>query len=67
MAPEVHGGGPGLPPRGPAPRRRTTSSGPEQFPFVHSIVDEFADHDDREQFLAALDLTLAGLSLQAGG
>jgi len=36
------------------------------FPFVHEIADEFAEHDDREQFLAALDLTLAGLRLQAG-
>jgi AcrR family transcriptional regulator len=38
---------------------------PAQFPFVHEIADEFAGHDDREQFLAALDLTLAGLRLQA--
>ncbi|MER7191316.1 TetR/AcrR family transcriptional regulator [Streptomyces flaveolus] len=36
------------------------------FPFVRQIADEFAGHDDREQFLAALDLTLAGLRLQAG-
>ncbi|MFI9833617.1 TetR/AcrR family transcriptional regulator [Streptomyces sp. NPDC051913] len=39
---------------------------PADFPFVHEIADEFAEHDDREQFLAALDLTLAGLRLQAG-
>ncbi|MFJ9175041.1 TetR/AcrR family transcriptional regulator [Streptomyces sp. NPDC102360] len=38
----------------------------EEFPFVQGIADEFAGHDDREQFLAALDLTLAGLRLQAG-
>lgn len=38
----------------------------EEFPFVRQIADEFAGHDDREQFLAALDLTLAGLRLQAG-
>ncbi|SEN80958.1 TetR/AcrR family transcriptional regulator [Actinacidiphila rubida] len=37
-----------------------------EFPFVHQIADEFAGHDDREQFLAALELTLAGLRLQAG-
>ncbi|MFD0310022.1 TetR/AcrR family transcriptional regulator [Streptomyces sp. NPDC127119] len=36
------------------------------FPFVHQIVDEFAEHDDRDQFIAALDLTLDGLRLQAG-
>lgn len=40
---------------------------PEQYPFVHNIVDEFDGHDDKEQFLATLDLTLAGLRLQAGG
>ncbi len=38
----------------------------EDFPFVHEIADEFAGHDDRDQFLAALDLSLAGLRLQAG-
>ncbi|MFI5806059.1 TetR/AcrR family transcriptional regulator [Streptomyces sp. NPDC051561] len=37
-----------------------------EFPFVREIADEFAGHDDRDQFLAALDLTLAGLRLQAG-
>ena len=39
---------------------------PEAFPFVHHILDEFAVHDDREQFRAGLDLLLAGLRLQAG-
>jgi AcrR family transcriptional regulator len=38
---------------------------PAEFPFVREIADEFAGHDDREQFLAALDLSLAGLRLQA--
>jgi AcrR family transcriptional regulator len=38
---------------------------PEQFPFVHHVVDEFAGHDDTEQFRAGLDLLLAGLRLQA--
>ncbi|MBO1332226.1 TetR/AcrR family transcriptional regulator [Streptomyces sp. VRA16 Mangrove soil] len=38
----------------------------DDFPFVRQIADEFAGHDDRDQFLAALDLTLAGLRLQAG-
>lgn len=38
----------------------------EEYPFVHGIVDEFAGHDDKDQFVAALDLTLAGLRLQAG-
>jgi AcrR family transcriptional regulator len=39
---------------------------PETFPFVHHIVDEFAEHDDADQFRAGLDLLLAGLRLQAG-
>ena len=40
---------------------------PETFPFMHHIVDEFAVHDDTDQFRAGLDLLLAGLRLQAGG
>ncbi|MDR7252509.1 AcrR family transcriptional regulator [Nocardioides sp. BE266] len=40
---------------------------PADFPFVHQIADEFAGHDDKDQFLAALDLALAGLRLQADG
>lgn len=40
---------------------------PEAYPFVHHIIEEFARHDDREQFRAGLDLLLAGLRLQAGG
>lgn len=39
---------------------------PERFPFVHEIIDEFDGHDDADQFRAALELTLAGLRLQAG-
>ena len=39
---------------------------PQEFPFVHRIVDEFEGHDDTEQFRAGLDLLLAGLRLQAG-
>ncbi|MEV0090090.1 helix-turn-helix domain-containing protein [Streptomyces sp. NPDC050738] len=38
----------------------------EEYPFVHDIVEEFDGHDDKAQFLAGLDLTLAGLRLQAG-
>lgn len=38
----------------------------EEYPFVRDIVEEFDGHDDKEQFLAALDLTLAGLRIQAG-
>ena len=39
---------------------------PATFPFVHVVVDEFAGHDDAEQFRDGLDLILAGLRLQAG-
>ncbi|MFI0966234.1 TetR/AcrR family transcriptional regulator [Streptomyces sp. NPDC021080] len=38
---------------------------PEEFPFVHEIVDEFDGHDDVDQFRSALELTLTGLRLQA--
>ncbi|MFS0884452.1 TetR/AcrR family transcriptional regulator [Aeromicrobium sp. 179-A 4D2 NHS] len=39
---------------------------PEEFPFVHHILEDFASHDDAEEFRAGLDLLLAGLRLQAG-
>lgn len=38
---------------------------PDEFPFIHHIIDEFAGHDDTDQFRAGLDLLLAGLRLQA--
>ena len=40
---------------------------PDQFPFIHYIVEEFAVHQDVEQFRAGLELILAGLKLQAAG
>ncbi len=43
---------------------RTLDAG--RYPFLHDIVDEFDGHDDKEQFLAGLELTLSGLRLQAG-
>jgi AcrR family transcriptional regulator len=36
------------------------------YPFLHYIVDEFAGHDDTDQFRAGLDLLLDGLRRQAG-
>ena len=39
---------------------------PGEFPFLHHVIDEFAGHDDTEQFRAGLDLLLEGLRLQAG-
>jgi hypothetical protein len=38
---------------------------PDEYPFIHHIVDEFATHIDADQFRAGLDLLLAGLRLQA--
>lgn len=40
---------------------------PQTYPYVHGIADEFAGHDDAEQFRAGLDLLLAGLQIQAAG
>ncbi|MGW0939555.1 TetR/AcrR family transcriptional regulator [Streptomyces sp. NPDC002666] len=37
-----------------------------EYPFMRDIADEFDGHDDKEQFLAGLELTLTGLRLQAG-
>ncbi|GLW75419.1 TetR family transcriptional regulator [Kitasatospora phosalacinea] len=39
---------------------------PGEYPFLHDIVDAFDGHDDKQQFLAALDLTLTGLRQLAG-
>lgn len=39
---------------------------PDEWPFLHAIVDVFENHDDTEQFTAGLDLLLAGLRQQAG-
>jgi AcrR family transcriptional regulator len=38
---------------------------PAEFPFARSIAEQLADHDDREQFLAGIDLIVAGIK-QAG-
>lgn len=38
---------------------------PDEWPFLHAILDVFENHDDTDQFTAGLDLLLAGLRLQA--
>ena len=38
---------------------------PETFPFLHYVIDEFADHDDADQFRAGLELLLTGIRSQA--
>ncbi|MEW2124998.1 TetR/AcrR family transcriptional regulator C-terminal domain-containing protein [Streptomyces sp. NPDC007259] len=35
---------------------------PAQYPFMHAIVDQIKDHDDREQFLTGIAVILDGLS-----
>lgn len=37
---------------------------PAEYPFIHEVADEFEHHQDTEQFLAGLDLLLAGVRLQ---
>jgi AcrR family transcriptional regulator len=38
-----------------------TQHDPATYPFVHHIAAQLPDHDDREQFLAGIDLILAGI------
>ena len=38
-----------------------TRHDPDEYPFVHRISAQLRDHDDREQFLAGIDLILAGI------
>jgi AcrR family transcriptional regulator len=40
---------------------RWTQRDPAEYPFVHEVAAQLADHDDREQFVAAVDLILAGI------
>ena len=34
---------------------------PDDFAFTRTVAAQLRDHDDREQFLAGLDLILAGI------
>ncbi|MFJ6216719.1 TetR/AcrR family transcriptional regulator [Streptomyces sp. NPDC092296] len=34
---------------------------PARYPFVHQVAAQLPEHDDREQFLAGIDLILAGI------
>jgi AcrR family transcriptional regulator len=38
----------------------TSRAGREELPFVHAMAGRLADHDDRRQFAAGVDLILAG-------
>jgi AcrR family transcriptional regulator len=35
---------------------------PAEYPFVHQMAAQLAGHDDREQFLAGIDLILTGIT-----
>ena len=35
---------------------------PDEYPFTRSTADRLREHDDREEFLAGLDLVLAGIT-----
>jgi len=35
---------------------------PAEYPFVHRVARQLREHDDREQFLAGIDLILAGIA-----
>lgn len=44
---------------------RWLETDPDEFSWIHSMAEEFRDHDDDEQFAAGLDLLLGGLVRQA--
>ncbi|GGN04703.1 TetR/AcrR family transcriptional regulator [Streptomyces fuscichromogenes] len=35
---------------------------PDEYPFTRAVADQMRGHDDREQFLAGVDLVLAGIT-----
>jgi len=35
---------------------------PSKYPFVHAAAKQLRDHDDREQFLAGVDIVVAGIA-----
>jgi hypothetical protein len=35
---------------------------PAQYPFMHQMATQLPGHDDRDQFLAGIDLILAGIT-----
>ncbi|MFF1608296.1 TetR/AcrR family transcriptional regulator [Amycolatopsis sp. NPDC058278] len=35
---------------------------PDEYPFVHQAAGQLREHDDREQFLAGVDIFLAGIA-----
>jgi AcrR family transcriptional regulator len=41
---------------------RWAENDPAQYPFLHQVAAQLREHDDREQFLAGIDLILAGIA-----
>lgn len=41
---------------------RWMQNDPAEYPFVHQVAAQLPEHDDREQFLAGVDLILAGIA-----
>ncbi|MBE8518621.1 TetR/AcrR family transcriptional regulator [Amycolatopsis sp. H6(2020)] len=39
---------------------------PDEYPFVHKAATQLREHDDREQFLAGVDIFLAGIATLRG-
>jgi hypothetical protein len=35
---------------------------PSQYPFVHAAATRLREHDDRERFLAGVDIFLTGIA-----
>lgn len=42
--------------------RQWTRHDPARYPFVHQVAAQLREHDDRDQFLAGIDLILAGIA-----
>lgn len=40
---------------------RWTQHDPAKYPFVHQVAKQLREHDDRKQFLAGIELILAGI------
>ncbi|MGW8777895.1 TetR/AcrR family transcriptional regulator [Streptomyces sp. NPDC055796] len=40
---------------------------PDEYPFTRDVADQLRDHDDRVEFLAGIDLILAGISESKAG
>ncbi|EFK99448.1 MULTISPECIES: TetR/AcrR family transcriptional regulator [unclassified Streptomyces] len=40
---------------------------PEEYAFTRAVADQLRDHDDRQQFLAGVDLVLAGIEASVPG